>query len=319
MLVVTIQYVTLLETLVQYSFVILMAPLFAGIYHRLKSMIESKRGPSIFQPYYDIFKLLRKETLRPEGSGIIFWYAPYVAFGVYSLISLIVPVLIPSPIYFTASADFLGGAILFSLAAFVKVAAAMGSNSNYSALGVSRILSFNFLSEGTLITVFFAVSLITATNNPYVTNNFLAANPLQNISIVHIFSTLAFFMLFLYETGKIPLESAGLMELGMIDEGATYEYSGKLLAISKWNSYVKQYLLGSILLNVFIMPWWLTSAYPWFALDIPVMFAKWIFLIILVLIVETTMAKLRLFRILDYLATAFTFSILFLIFTEVLL
>lgn len=318
-MVVNIQYVTLLETLVQYSFVVLVAPLFGGIYHRLKAMIESRRGPSIFQPYYDLLKLLRKETLRPEGTGIIFRYAPYIAFGIYSLISIIIPVLIPSPIYFTASADFLGGAILFSLAAFVKVSAAMGSNSNYSALGVSRMLSFNFLSEGTLITVFFAVSLITATNNPYVTNNYLATHPLANLSIVHMFATLAFFMLFLYETGKIPLESSGLMELGMIDEAAVYEYSGKLLAISRWNGYIKQYLLGSVFLNVFLVPWGLTAAFPGFLLDIPVMFAKWILLLFLVLVVETTLAKLRLFRILDYLATAFTFSILFLIFTEVLL
>lgn len=314
-----IDYITLSETLLQYFFVIGLSPLFAGIFHKAKSIVESKKGSSIFQPYYDLAKLLRKETLRPSGSGIIFIYAPYAAFGVYSLISLIVPVLIPDPIYFTASADFLGGAILFSLAAFIKVAAAMGSNSNYSALGVSRMLSFNFLSEGTLITVFLAVSLITATNNPYTTNHFLASNPIQNLSIVHIFSTLAFFMLFLYETGKIPLESEGLMELGMIDSAANYEYSGKLLAINKWNGYIKQYLLGSVLLNVFFVPWWLTASSPWFLLDIPVMFGKWLLLIGIVIVVETTLAKLRLFRVLDYLATAFTFSILFLIFTEVIL
>lgn len=315
---VRIDYVTFTETLLQYFFVVGLSPLFAGIFHRAKSIVESKKGPSIFQPYYDLAKLLRKETLRPSNSVIIFIYAPYVAFGIYSLISLIIPVLIPAPIYFTASADFLGGAILFSLAAFVKMAAAFGSNSNYSALGVSRMLSFNFLSEGTLITVFFAVSLITGTNNPYTTNQFLASNSLQNISIVHIFSTLAFFMLFLYETGRIPLESAGLQELGMIDEAVNYEYSGKLLAINKWNSYIKQYLLGSVLLNVFLVPWGLSSSSPWFLLDIPVMFAKWLLLIGIVLIVETTLAKLRLFRVLDYLATAFTFSILFLIFTEVI-
>lgn len=316
---VSIGYTTLWETLVQYFFVILAAPLFSGIFSKLKSRIESKQGPSIFQPYYDIFKLLKKETVKPSGSGIIFIYAPYLIFGTYSLIALIVPVVIPDPIYFTASADFLGGAILFSLAAFVKITAAMTSNSNYSAMGVSRIVSFNFLSEGTLITVFFAVSLITATNNPYTTNHFYALNPVQNATITHIFSTLAFFMLFLYETGKIPLESEGLMELGMIEAGTNYEYSGKLLAINKWSGHIKQYLLGSILLNVFIFPWGLTAASPWFLLDIPVMLLKWLMLIAIVLVIETTLAKLRLFRVLDYLATAFTFSILFLIFSEVIL
>lgn len=296
---------------------LLASPLFVGIFKKLKSRVESRQGPSVFQPYYDLVKLFHKRTLIPNGSGFLFRYVPYVAFGVYSLIALIVPVVIPQPIYFTASADFLGGAILFSLAAFLKLSAAMNSGSNFSALGTARVLSFNFLSEGTLITVFFAVSLITATNNPYTTNAFFATNPIQNFSLVHIFSTLAFFMLFLYETGKIPLQSEGLQELGMIDSGIEYEYSGKLLGINKWTSYMKQYLLGSIFLNVFFVPWGLFSGTWAFLLDIPVMFLKWLLLILVVLVIETTLAKLRLFRILDYLATAFTFSVLFLIFSEV--
>lgn len=314
-----IDLVTFGETLTQYFFVLLASPLFAGIFSKLKSRVESKQGPSIFQPYYDLVKLFKKDTLTPEGSGLLFRYSPYVVFGVYSLISLIVPVVIPVPIFFTASADFLGGAILFSLAAFLKMSAAMNTGSNFSAMGTSRVISFNFLSEGTLITVFFAVSLITATNNPYTTNLYLASNPLQNFSLVHIFSTLAFFMLFLYETGKIPLQSEGLQELGMIDSALEFEYSGKLLAINRWSSYMKQYLLGSIFLNVFFVPWGLFHGSLSFLLDIPVMLVKWLFLIVIVLIIETTLAKLRLFRILDYLATAFTFSVLFLIFSEVVL
>ncbi|WMT45449.1 MAG: respiratory chain complex I subunit 1 family protein [Cuniculiplasma divulgatum] len=310
--------ITLAETLTQYFFVVLSAPLYAGILAKLKGMVESRRGSSIFQPYYDLWKLFRKVTIIPVGSGVFFRYIPYVLFGIYSLIALIIPVLIPVPIYFTASGDFLSGAILFSLAAFLKTAAAMNSGSNYVALGVSRSMSFNFLSEGTLITVFIAVSLLTATNNPYTTNAFLVSHSLENLSLAHIFSTLAFFMLFFYETGKIPLESSGVQELGMIDEGLNYEYSGKLLAINRWSSYIKQYLLGSVLLNVFLVPWGLFSSSPYFLLDIPVMIAKWMLLILIVLVVETTLAKLRLFRVMDYLATAFTFSILFLIFAEVI-
>ncbi len=308
----------ILETVSQFLFVLLSAPLFAGIFGKFKARIESRKGPSIFQPYYDIIKLLKKETLVPSGSSILFRYVPYAAFGVYCLIALIIPVLLPVPIIFTASADFLGGAILFSLAAFLKMAAAMDSGSNIAAMGVSRLASFNFLGEGALITVFIAVSLITATDNPYTTNAYLVSNPSANITLVHVFATLAFFMIFLYETGKIPLESAGLQELGMIDESLNYEYSGRLLAMNKWSGYIKQYLLGSVLLNVFLIPWGLYSTYPYFLLDIPVMFGKWLLLIFIVMVIETTLAKVRLFKILDYLAVAFTFSILFLLLSEVM-
>jgi formate hydrogenlyase subunit 4 len=310
---------TLEETVSQYLFIVLFAPLFAGILANLKAKVESRKGPGILQPYHDLAKLLRKETVVPQPSGNIFRYSPYLLFGIYSLIALIIPVLIPDPVFFTASADFLGGAILFSLAAFVKMLSAMDSGNSYSVMGVSRAMSFNFLSEGTLITVFFAVSLMTGTNNPYVTNHFLTANSISIVSLDHVFPTLAFAMLFLYETGKIPVESSGLMELGMIEEGLVYEYSGKLLAISKWSSYMKQCLLGSVLLNVFLVPWGLYSMGYAFLIDFPVMIAKWLFLIVVVVIIETTLAKLRLFRIMDYLAVAFTFSILFLIFSEVIL
>ncbi|MFG1449557.1 MAG: respiratory chain complex I subunit 1 family protein [Thermoplasmataceae archaeon] len=309
--------VTLAETVVQYLFVVLSAPLFAGIIANAKAKIESRKGPGILQPYYDLFKLFRKEVLIPEDSSILFVIVPYIAFGVYSLIALIIPVLVPEPVIFTYSGDFLAGAILFSLAGFLKMAAAMDSRNNFSAMSVSRAVSFTFLSEATLIMVFFGVSLITGTNNPYVTNHFLISDPAANLNLPHVFSTIAFFMIFFYETGKIPVETEGLHEMGMIDSGLNYEYSGKLLAINKWTSYMKQYLLGAVLLNVFLIPWGLNASFPDFLLDIPVMILKWLLLILIVVIVETTLAKLRLFRVIDYLAVALTFSVLFIILSEV--
>ncbi len=308
----------IVETLSQYLFVVFVSPLFRGIFERLKANVESRHGSSIFQPYYDLFKLLKKETLITENSSKMFIIAPYAAFGVYSLIALIIPVFMSKPIIFTASGDFFAGAILFSLAAFIKIAGTMDSGSNFSSMGVSRLLSFNFFSEGALITVFFAVALITGTDNPYATNNYLISHPLSNLSLVHLFAIFAFFMIFLYETGKIPTQSEGKQEMGMIDSGIDYEYSGKLLGINKWSSYMKQYLLGSVLLNVFLIPWGITNTFPGFLLNIPVMVLKWLFLIFIVLIIDTSMAKLRLFKVIDYLAVAFIFSILFLILTEVI-
>ncbi|WMT52115.1 MAG: respiratory chain complex I subunit 1 family protein [Ferroplasma sp.] len=308
----------ILETVSQYLFVVLFSPLLIGIFEKLKANIESRKGPSIFQPYYDIFKLFKKETLITEGSSKLFLYAPYMAFGIYSLIALIIPVFMTEPIIFTASGDFFAGAILFSLAAFIKIIGTMDSGSNFSAMGASRLMSFNFFSEGTLITVFFAVALITGTNNPYTTNHYLISHPLSNLSLVHIFAIFAFFMIFMYEFGKMPTQSEGNQEMGMIDSGIDYEYSGKALAVNKWSSYIKVYLLGSVLINVFLIPWGMFNTFPLFFLNALTMIAKWLFLIIIVLIVDTSMAKLRLFKVIDYLAVAFTFSILFLILSEVI-
>ncbi|MCL4453434.1 MAG: respiratory chain complex I subunit 1 family protein [Candidatus Thermoplasmatota archaeon] len=308
----------ILETVSQYLFVVLFSPILIGIFEKLKANVESRKGPSIFQPYYDIFKLLKKETLITKDSSKLFLYAPYMAFGIYSLIALIIPVFMTQPIIFTASGDFFAGAILFSLAAFIKIIGTMDSGSNFSSMGASRLMSFNFFSEGTLITVFFAVALITGTNNPYTTNHFLISHPLSNLSLVHIFAIFAFFMIFMYEFGKMPTQSEGNQEMGMIDSGIDYEYSGKALAVNKWSSYMKVYLLGSVLINVFLIPWGMSNTFPLFFLNALTMIAKWIFLIIIVLIVDTSLAKLRLFKVIDYLAVAFTFSILFLILSEVI-
>ena len=165
------------NTVIQLLGVIILSPLIVGIYASLKSKIELKRGPSLFQPYYDIIKLLRKETVVSKNSGFVFVIVPYVVFGIYCLISLVIPVIIAAPIYFTATVDFLGGALLFALAAFLKYLAAMDSGSNFTTMSVARSVSFNYLSEATLITVFFSVALITGTNNPYITNNFIITHP----------------------------------------------------------------------------------------------------------------------------------------------
>ena len=80
---------TLEETVSQYFFVVLFAPLFAGILANLKARVESRKGPGILQPYHDLAKLIRKETVIPQPSGNIFKYSPYLLFGMYSLIALI--------------------------------------------------------------------------------------------------------------------------------------------------------------------------------------------------------------------------------------
>ncbi|WP_338601838.1 respiratory chain complex I subunit 1 family protein [Sulfolobus tengchongensis] len=308
----------LFETLIQVLVAIFISPIYQGIFERVTAVIEGRKGPSILQPYYDIIKLLRKEVVISDNSSLLFVYSPYLVFSIYLLISFVIPVVYPEPILFTPTVDFLGGALLFSLASFLKIIGSLESGSNFVVLGVSRILSFNFLAEATLITVFFGVALITGTNNPYITLHYVSQNLSHYFQLDHIFISISFFMLWLFETGKLPVESSGLSEMGMIDDGILYEYSGKLLAILKWGSYIKQYLLGSVLLNVFIFPWFLQTGVLGSVADVAVMFGKWMLLITISVIINTTLAKLRLFKIQDYLAIAFLLSLLSLILTILL-
>ena len=305
-------WATQVISIVQAATVLLLAPLIAGISYRFKAWTESRSGPSIFQPYYDLAKYLRKETLLPEGSSRIFYVAPFVAFGAYLLISEVVPVITPYPIPFASTVDFLGGGLLFGLAGTVTLLAAIDSGSNYAALGASRTVSFAAFAEPTLIIVFFAVAVITGTNNPYVTNNLLAASTSAYLSPTHLLVTAAFFLLLLAETGKLPVESAGAMEFGMLEDGRTFEHSGRLLGVNRWNGWLKQFLLYSVFVNVFALPWGMSSAptAEGTLANVALLLAKLLALVGVMTVVEATLAKVRLFKIRDFLALSFSLAVL---------
>lgn len=296
----------------QAATVLLLAPLIAGISARGKAWTESRRGPSIFQPYRDLRKLLRKETLRPIGSSIVFVLPLFVAFGTYLVIAIIVPVITAYPLPYGSAADFLGGGLLFGLAGTVALLAALDSGSNYAALGASRTVSFAAFAEPTLIVVFFAVAVITGTNNPYVTTDLLAGSTATYLAPTHLLVTAAFLLLLLAETGKLPVESAGLMELGMLEEGRAFEHSGRLLALFRWNGWMKQFLLYAVFLNVFLLPWGFVPGPTVLAAvaNIGVLLAKQVALVGGLVLLEATLAKVRLFKIQDFLAVSFSLAIL---------
>ncbi len=298
--------------LLQAATVLLLAPLVAGIAARWKAWTESRTGPSIFQPYRDLRKYLRKETIVPDGSSRVFLVAPFLAFGAYLVISVVVPVITPYPIPFASTVDFLGGGLLFGLAGLLTLLVAIDSGSNYAVLGASRTVSFAAFAEPTLIIVFFAVAVITGTNNPYVTNNLLAASITAYLSPTHLLVTAAFFLLLLVETGKLPVESAGLMEFGMLEDGRIFEHSGRLLGVLRWNGWMKQFLLYAVFVNVFLLPWGMVAAptLEGAVTNIGLLLAKLLFLVGVIVLLEATVAKVRLFKIRDFLALSFSLAIL---------
>ncbi|MFZ0514071.1 MAG: NADH-quinone oxidoreductase subunit H [Candidatus Nitrosopolaris sp.] len=298
--------------IIQVGTVILLSPLISGIINRLKAMIESKHGASIFQPYYDLSKLLNKEVVVPERSSLIFIVAPFITFAAYLVISLVVPIVTSYPLSYGILLDLLGGALMFGFAGTISIIAALDARTNYTIMGASRSSSFTALAEPTLIMIFFAVAIITGTNNPYITNNILAGSASWYLSATHVLVAAAFFMLLLVETGRLPVESSGLMELGMLDDAKIMEYSGKLLALSKWGAYMKNFLLMSVFLNVFVIPWGMSNHTDVIGAlySVGTLFVKLLILIVVIVITEETFAKLRLFKILDFLSISFSLGLL---------
>ena len=302
----------LLLSVLQLLYVLLLAPLAAGILAKTEEIFESKKGPSIFQPYYDLAKLVRKESLVPTVASPFFRIAPYITFAFYLFLTLVLPIITAFPLTFGPVVDFIGGGLVFGAAATLKKLAAIDSRNNYSHLGTSRAASIGALSEPIMLLIFIMLGVISHTNNPYVINNVLQTSTSWYASLVHWFVTIAFFMVLIVETGKLPIESHTMGELGMIDQSMEMEYSGRELALYKWGSYMKHFLLMNVFMNVLAVPFLvpMSLSVPAVLVYALINFVKILALVIVFALLNETVSKYRLFKIFDYVAVTFVFAFL---------
>ncbi|WP_022670951.1 respiratory chain complex I subunit 1 family protein [Hippea alviniae] len=299
-------------SLFQLLYVIILAPLIAGIFAKLTERYESKVGPSIFQPYYDLFKLFRKQSVVPEVASPLFQIVPYITFTLYLFLTLVLPIVTAFPLTFGPVVDFIGGGLVFGAIGVLKKLASLDSRSNYAHLGVSRASSIGALAEPILVLIFISFGVISHTNNPYAVNNVLQTSTHWYLSLVHWFVVFAFFMALLLETGKLPIESHSNNEFGMIDQAIEMEYSGTELALMKWGGYIKQFLLMSVFLNDFLVPFWVPMKVSFMAVLIYslIHLLKMIILTFIFATIQSTVSKYKLFKNFEYVAVAFSFALL---------
>jgi formate hydrogenlyase subunit 4 len=302
----------ILYNLIQAAVVLAFAPLVSGVLSRLKEIVQSKRGPSIFQPYRDLWKLFHKDEIVSEESSWIFRFTPYIVFVTPIFVTLLIPVLTNYPLFCAFMGDMLGGGFVLSLGGFFATLAAVDTANPYGPMGASRTRMVGFLAEPVFMIVFFTVSFVAGSTIPYIVQE-KWVTPLANFfAPSHVLLILAFLMLILAEGGRIPVDNpTGHFELAMIDESKSLEYSGRGLALMKWGGYMKVFVLTSIFLNVLVTPWGLASGQTIGAVLLAVPFVLFkIFCFLLVLVIfESSLAKLRLFRITEFLGAAFITSV----------
>jgi formate hydrogenlyase subunit 4 len=298
--------------LLQIAFVIVFAPLVDGAINRLKEVVQSKRGPSIFQPYRDIWKLFHKDEVISEQSSWIFRFTPYIVFVVPITVTLLIPVLTSYPLFFAFVAEMLGSGFILALGGFFAALAAVDAANPYGPMGASRTRLVGFLAEPVFMIVFFTVSFIAGSTIPYIVQQQWVTPLATFFAPAHVLIVLAFFILILAEGGRIPVDNpSGHFELAMIDESKGLEYSGPSAALMKWGGEMKFLVLICVFLNVLVTPWGLASTQAASAvlLAIPLVLFK-IFIFVLILVaVECSLAKLRLFRISEFLGVAFITSV----------
>lgn len=296
----------------QLAFVVALSPLFAGILARCKEIVQSKRGPSIFQPYRDLRKFFGKDERVPEGSSWLFRTAPYLIFVVPLVITLLIPVLTNFPLFLAFAGDMLAVGFIFAVSGLFFTLAAIDAENPYGAMGASRTRMVGFLAEPVIIIALFTVSFVANSTIPYIVQQHWV-HPIANFfAPSHILLLIAFFMIILAETGRIPVDNpGGHFELAMIDESKALEFSGRSATLVKYGGYMKFTVLAIIFLNVLTTPWGLASAGTALAViaAAAAVSLKILALIIAIVVVESSYAKLRLFRISEFLGAAFVVSV----------
>jgi formate hydrogenlyase subunit 4 len=298
--------------LLQVLFVVGLAPLFEGVLTRLKEIVQCKAGPSIFQPYRDLAKLFAKDEVVSTQSSWLFRLAPYVAFVTPVFVALLIPVLTSYPLFFAFMGDMLGVGFILALGGFFTALAAVDTANPYGAMGASRTRMVGFLTEPVFLIVFMTISLVAGSTIPYIVQKDWITPPAAFFQPWHLLLVLAFLLLILAEDGRIPVDSpTGTFELAMIEKSKSLEYSGLGAALMKWAGAMKLLVLMIVFLNVLVAPWGLAGGTSFIdvLIAVPLVAFKVFLFLLLLVAIESSLSKLRLFRITEFTSSAFVIAV----------
>jgi formate hydrogenlyase subunit 4 len=298
-------------TAVQLVVVAAGAPLLTGTLRLLKARLVGRPGPRPWQPYADLRKLLAKQPVVSTTTSWIFRATPYVLAASMLVTALLVPLVVAHP-----ALHFGGNIILvmyvFLIGTFFLALAGLDAGSAFGGMGASREVAVAALAEPTVVVAVFALALRAGTIDLGAVVERIGRDPWLALNPAHLLAFAAFFLVMLAETGRLPVDNpATHLELTMIHEAMVLEYSGRYLALVEWASSMKLCLFLGLLANLFF-PWGLpATATPLaIAAGTAVFAVKVGVLMAVVAVVETSVAKLRLFRVPELLAGSFALAVL---------
>ena len=306
----------LLKVLAQLALLLTLAPLVSGFIKMLKARLQMRRGPNVIQPYRDIHKLLRKGMVIPDTASWLFTSAPYVVFLATLLAGLMVP-MVAADIPIGLFGGVLAVVYLLGLSRFFLALAGLDTGSSFGGLGSSREMTISALAEPTLMLAVFTVAIGAGSTALSEIAKAAIGQQWRFLAPSQVLAFAALFLVLIAETGRIPVDNpATHLELTMIHEAMILEYSGPYLALIEWGASIKQLLLMTVLINVF---WPFGLAQSWSPGALAAGLGWLVFKLVIVscgvVLVETTNAKMRLFRVPELMAVAFILGALALVST----
>jgi formate hydrogenlyase subunit 4 len=308
--------IDVLAIALQTGLLLVLAPLVSGCIKNWKAKLQNRRGPRVWQPYFDIIKFLRKDMVISEHASWVFSVAPYMVFVTSLLVGLMVPLLTTQ-----APLSLFGGALavigLLALGRFFLALAGLDLASAFGGMGSSREMTLSAIAEPALMLAIFTVAITAGSTDLSRIVAEAQGSSLKLLNPAHLMAFAALFIVLLAETGRVPVDNpATHLELTMIHEAMLLEYSGRYLAFMEWGASIKQLVLMALLVNIFL-PAGLAAdrSTASLGLALGVFLLKIFVLSGAVVLVETVNAKLRLFRVPDLLSAAFVLATLALLST----
>lgn len=289
----------------QMGLVLLMAPLLTGFVRKVKARLLRRRGASLFQPYRDLFRLLRKEVVLAENASWLFRVSPYMIFAATWVAAALVPTF-AAGLMFSWTADLIALIALLSSARFFLALAGMDVGTSFGGIGSSREVMIASLAEPAMLLIVFTLALVAGSTQLSTVAAFMAS-PEVGLRVSLALALVALIIVAIAENARIPVDNpATHLELTMVHEAMVLEYSGRHLAMIEFAGSLKLLLYASLIACVFV-PWGLaiSDSGPWaYAIGAAAYVAKLAAAGFLLALFETAVAKMRVFRVPEFLGAA---------------
>ncbi len=295
----------------QMLLVLALAPLLTGFVRKAKARLLRRRGPPLLQPYRDLLRLLRKEAVLSDDSSWLFRVIPYLIFAATWVAASLVPTF-AAGLMFNWSADLIAIIALLGSARFFLALAGMDAGAGFGGIGSSREMMIATLAEPATIMIVFTLALVAGSTQLSQVAGFMMS-PFVGLRVSLGLALVALVMVAIAENGRIPIDNpATHLELTMVHEAMLLEYSGRHLAVIELAASLKLLLYMSLIACVFV-PW--GQAQPGAGagaqlVGVAAYIGKLAVGALLLAAFETAVAKMRVFRVSDFLGAALMLGLL---------
>ncbi|MCG6551308.1 MAG: NADH-quinone oxidoreductase subunit H [Candidatus Magnetominusculus sp. LBB02] len=296
--------------ILQVLIVIAAAPAFTGWVDMLKCWTQGRASAGIMQPYRNVAKLFVKDVVIADNASWIFRFTPYLIFSTCVVVGSVIPV-ISMNLFLAPSADIIVLIGIFATARFFTALAGMDVGTAFGGMGASREMMIASLTEPAMLMAIFTVSLTgRSTSLLHIVNLFSGSALALRPSLV--FASIAFVLVVIAEAGRVPVDNpATHLELTMVHEAMILEYSGRHLALIQWGAMIRLFLFVTLGIACFL-PWGIAHKdnIDSIALSMFLLIVKLAVIGAALVLIETGLAKMRLFRLTEFLGAAFLMATL---------